>query len=249
MPAPAEGRFPTTKWTLISRLRSGDESEARMALDELCTEYHYPLYCYIRRRGFAHHDAQDALHDFLAKLLRLDVFASADETKGRLRTFLATALQRFLANWHRDRPHRQREVSLDEPISGGAFPSGDVEERFRHEGFDDQETPERLFDRKWVLELLERVVRLLEEAYVRQGKETIFRALRPALLAGGSLRGEDVPQLAAQLALSENALRIKLTRLMQEFRATLEEQVFLTVASRSEVADEIAYLTRIVRRE
>lgn len=67
-----ESRFPTTEWTLISRLKSEDGATSARALDDLCRQYHYPLYCLIRSRGLAHHDAEDALHDFLAKLLRLE---------------------------------------------------------------------------------------------------------------------------------------------------------------------------------
>src|SRR5437773_972735 len=111
---PADGQFPPTRWSLIARLKGGDEVAARGALEELCAAYHYPLYCYIRRRGLAQHDAEDALHDFFAKLLRLDAFADADAGKGRLRTFLATGLQRFLINWHRDQPHRDHECSIEE---------------------------------------------------------------------------------------------------------------------------------------
>ena len=66
------GCFPATQWTLIHRLRSSDAKVARRALDDLCAQYYYPLYCYIRRRGFDQHDAEDALQDFFSKLLRLD---------------------------------------------------------------------------------------------------------------------------------------------------------------------------------
>ncbi len=102
-----EGRFPTTSWTLIARLKNPDAEIAHRALDELFGQYHFPLYCAIRRSGLAHH----ALHDFLAKLLRLDAFAGADAEKGRLRAYLSTALQRFLHNWHRDQAHRAHEVA------------------------------------------------------------------------------------------------------------------------------------------
>ncbi len=107
----SDGCFPITSWTLISRLRSDDEATARRALEELCAQYRYPLYCAIRHRGLAHHDAEDALHDFLAKLLRLKVFEAADAQKGRL----GTALGRFLVNWHRDHTRRADDVSLDAP--------------------------------------------------------------------------------------------------------------------------------------
>ena len=108
-----DGSFPTTQWSLIARLKSPDEATARRALDDLCTQYHFPLYCAIRHRGLAHHDAEDALHDFLAKLLRLDSFAGADAEKGRLRAFLGTALTRFLHNWHRDRAPLARDGGRD----------------------------------------------------------------------------------------------------------------------------------------
>jgi len=244
MPENAGGNFPTTHWTLIARLKSADEAEARGALDELCAQYHYPLYCYIRRHAFEHHDAQDALHDFLAKLLRLDAFAAADSDKGRLRTYLATALQRFLANWRRDRPHRERESSLDEPHIDGVH----AETRYQRERLTDHETPERFFERKWGQELLGRVLRRVGEDYTSRGKSAVFDTLRPVLISGGSLRGEDSPCLAAALGISENALRIKLTRLLREYRAVLEAEVFHTVGSREEVEEEIAHLQRVFRR-
>src|SRR5262249_52251077 len=136
-----DGQFPATHWTLIQRLRSGDETVARRALEELCAQYHYPLYCYLRRRGLDYHDAEDALHDFLSKLLRLETFAEADAAKGRLRSFLATMLQRFLINWRRDHhTARSRETSLD------TLPSiADSEERYQQEQFTEGDTPETLF--------------------------------------------------------------------------------------------------------
>lgn len=158
-PARGDGRFPSTQWSLIKRLRSPDEATARRALDDLVAQYHFPLYCVIRHRGLAHHDAEDALHDFLAKLLRLDSFAGADVEKGRLRAFLSTALGRFLSNWHRDRAARAREVSLDSvPGEDGARGHPASEARYRVAQFPDHETPERLFDRQWACELFARVL-------------------------------------------------------------------------------------------
>ena len=235
----ADGSFPATHWTLIARLRNPDETVARTALDELCAQYHYPLYCYIRHRGLAHHDAQDALQDFFAKLLRLETFAAADAQKGRLRTYLATALQRFLINWRRDHfePVRAPEV-LD---ANG--------ERYRQEQFTDDETPERVFERQWGHELLARVLRRLREEYAGKGRSAVFETLRPILLAGATLRGEDTPRLAATLGLNPVALRKAFSRLLGDYRDILEGEVFLTVASRSEVEDEIDYLFRVFGKD
>jgi RNA polymerase sigma-70 factor (ECF subfamily) len=242
--AARHGEFPATHWTLIGRLHSGDQAVVRHALEDLCAQYHYPLYCYIRRRGLDHHGAQDALHDFLAKLLRLDAFADADAGKGSLRSFLAAMLHRFLINWRRDQAHRELEVSVD-----ALPPEADPEERYQREQFTEHETAERLFDRKWGHELLGRVMRRLGESYGSKGKAALFESLRPILQAGGSLRGQDPAALATTLSMTEGALRVALTRLLRDYRTILEEEVLQTVASRDEVDGEIAHLLQVFRKK
>jgi RNA polymerase sigma-70 factor (ECF subfamily) len=93
------------------------------------------------------------------------------------------------------------------------------------------------------------VLRQLGDSYAARGKTVIFETLRPVLIAGGSLRGEDAPRLAATLGLSEGTLRVKFSRLLREYRTTLEAEVFVTVASPEEIEEEIAHLLRILRRE
>lgn len=238
------GHFPATHWTLVQRLRSANKSEARRALNDLCAQYHYPLYCYLRRRGLDYQDAEDALHDFLAKLLRLGAFAEADAERGRLRSFLVTMLQRFLINWRRDNAERYRESSLD------ALPHGaDPEERYQQEQFAEHDTPETLFDRKWSHELLVRVLHRLGESYASKGKQALFETLQPVLQTGGSLRGHDAEALAARLSITEGALRVALSRLLRDYREMLDEEVFQTVGSRDEVDAEIAHLLQAFRRE
>lgn len=232
-----DGKFPTTSWSLIARLKSPDETTARRALDDIVAQYHFPLYCIISHRGLAHHDAEDALHDFLAKLLRLEAFAGADAEKGRLRAFLSTALGRFLSNWRRDRVARSRDLSLDAPA-----PVREAEARYHATQFPDHETPERLFDRQWACELLARVLSRLAADYKGRGKGAIFTTLAPVLQGGGSLRGGDTAALAATLGLSENGLRKTNQRLLEDYRRLLEEEVLQTVETREEVDAEIAHL-------
>ena len=238
-----DGCFPTTSWTLIARLRSGDETTARRALEDLCAQYRYPLYCAIRYRGLAHHDAEDALHGFLAKLLRLDAFADADAEKGRLRAFLCAALGRYLLNWRRDHASRALEVSLDAPDPDASI----SEKRYQKERFPDHETPEVIFHRQWARELLARVLTLLAARYASRGKSAVFQALRPVLQAGGSLRGEETTNLAAALGLSAGALRVAHHRFLKDYRALLEAEVFQTVSSPEDVRQEIADLQAAFR--
>lgn len=237
-----DGQFPNTRWTLVRRLNDPDEKLSERALEEICTQYQYPLYCYIRRRGFAHHDAQDALQDFFGKLIRLRTFGEADVAKGRLRALLATSLQRFLLNWYRDRAYLRQEISADVE-----FRAADAEERYQRERFINEDTPERIFDRRWSCELLQRVLKCVAEAYRVRGRADVFEALRPALLAGGTLKGGDAPVLAARLGIHENALHATLFRLLREFRSVLEREVLKTVGSRAEMAAEIAHLLQAFR--
>ncbi len=236
----SDGHFPETRWTLVQRIKSTDETVARRALDELCAQYHYPLYCYIRRRGLAHHDAQDVLHDFLAKLLRGGSLEDATSNKGRLRALLSTALSRFLINHHRDTRDDRANVSLDATLVA------DAEQRYENERFTEADTPERVFERKWAHELMRHVLRRLRDDYAANGNGGLFRALRPGLIAGGTLRRMDVPAIAATLGMTEGALRVAFTRLLRDYRTVLTTEVRQTVANEMEVDAEIGHMMALL---
>ena len=211
-------QFPTTHWTLIARLKGDDAVESQKALDELCAQYHYPLYCYIRWRGLNHHDAQDALHDFLSKLLRLDSLKTADMEKGRLRTFLATALQRFLINLHRAGHHRRQEVSMDAADEG----------RFLQEQFASELTPEKVLERSWATTLLQHALNDLEEAEADSGKGAQFKVLQPFLSPDGE--GPGYERAAIELGQNEGTIRQMVKRLREKFRTHLRRRVAETLA-------------------
>lgn len=239
----AQGNFPSTDWTLISRLRSRHETVAMAALEELCAAYHYPLYCFIRRRGLAHHDAQDALQDFLAKLLRNESLQSAHAEHGRLRGFLSTAMSRFLANWHRDHAKERLNVSMEAEQELARN-----EERFQKEKLTDQDTPERIFERKWAQEMLRRVLAEMERDYKRKDKHDLYRALRPVVLGGGSLVGEATNELASSLGMTNAALRVALSRFLGDYRDRLRREVLQTISNPDEIDEELACLARAFER-
>lgn len=239
-----DGKFPTTQWTLVARLHNPDAKVSARALDELCAQYHFPLYCFIRRAGLSHHDAQDTLHDFLAKLLRVDAFSDLAAEKGRLRTFLSKALDRFLINRHqRERKRSEREVSVDD-TRFTLDPK--VEQRYEREMATVKDAPDVVFDRQWCEQLLQRVLACLEETYDVSGKAALFTVLRPVLLTGGSLRGHDADALAASLGMTQGALRIALLRLLRDYRELLVDEVRQTVESKKAVEAEIAHLMSVV---
>lgn len=241
-PESDDARFPSTSWTLVARVKSHDAATAAEALSEICTRYRYPLYCYLRRRGLDHHDAEDVLHDFLARFLRQGSFEAADEGKGRLRGYLGTSLARHLNGWF---SHRSRRPHLADgfDIDGHA-----LESNYERESFPENESPDAIFERKWAVALLHNVTAQLAVEYGRRGKDALFIALRPVLLAGGSLRGHDAPALAASLGMTDEALRAALHRMLREFRNLLRAEVRQTVETPQEVDAELDHLRRLFSR-
>ncbi len=204
------------------------------ALDELCRAYHYPLYCYIRRTGLSHHDAEDALHDFLAKLLRNESFGMADAEKGRLRTYLLTGLQRSLATRHKNEMRRtMHEVSAEAEAALAA-----AEGRFQREPVSNEESPDRLYDRQWAHELMQRVLGSLRQTYEKRGRSGLFEALLPGLMNGGSMRGVDTEPLATTLGMSAGTLRTAFSRLLDHYHKALREEVLQTVEDEEAAREE-----------
>jgi RNA polymerase sigma-70 factor (ECF subfamily) len=231
----ALGGFQTTHWSLVLRAGNRVDREAEDALAALCGRYWYPLYAYVRRRTADVHEAQDLTQDFFARLLEKNALAAASPERGRFRSFLITAVKNFLAN-QRDRNQAvkrgggARTLSLD--LNSG-------ESRLRMEPAHDL-TPERLFERQWVLTLLDLVMQRLQQECETAGKAGQFELLKEAL-AGGK---ERLPyaELAAELGMSEEGARQAASRLRKRYRELLREEVSQTVAEPEDIDDEIKSL-------
>jgi len=149
-----------------------DTPQSAAALEQLCRTYWYPLYAYIRRRGYSPEDAQDLTQAFFAQLLDKSAFAQVRREGAKFRSFLLTALNHFLINeweYHRAQKRDAQKVafSLDEL---------DPESRYRLEPADEA-TPENLFERQWAATLLEQVMNRLRDEYARDGKANLFQQL------------------------------------------------------------------------
>ncbi|MCL4741100.1 MAG: hypothetical protein KJZ54_02765 [Phycisphaerales bacterium] len=171
-----EARFQTTRWSLVVRLQGG-EDERRAALAELARIYRPAVYGYLRRRGLSSDEADEATQDFFTwVVLARGLVERADPVKGKLRTFILTALQR-----HETDRHRRREAR------GGVHRSLD---ELRHEeemlAGELPEDPVRAFDRRWATALVEEAMRRCEahfRASGRLGHWALFeaRVVRPAI--------------------------------------------------------------------
>jgi RNA polymerase sigma factor (sigma-70 family) len=225
----------TTHWSVVLTAGGSDTTRAHDALANLCQTYWYPLYAYVRRRGQSPEDAQDLTQEFFARLLAGKWVGDADRAKGRFRTFLLTALNRFLANeWDRARAQKRGggavSVPLDTAVAEGRY-CADTKNAL---------APDRLYDRQWAMTLLDRALTRLETEHEGLGKAAEFAALSPALTAE---RG-DIPYatMATQLGLSETAARMAVHRLRKRFREVFREEIAQTVAAPDEVEEEIRHL-------
>lgn len=225
-------RFGTTHWSVVLAAQSPALPESREALENLCRCYWYPLYAYVRRRGHTAHEAQDLTQEFFATLLEKNYLESADRERGRFRTFLLTAVARFLSKQH-DRSRAAKRGGGKKALSID-FASG--EERYHREPVDTW-TAERLFERRWALTLLESVLAQLAERYAAEGKVELFEGLRDYITSDAV--GTCYADTASALGMTEGAVKVAVHRLRRRYRGTLREEIAATVGSPDEVDDEL----------
>jgi RNA polymerase sigma factor (sigma-70 family) len=219
---PASHSFQTTRWNLVRRANGSIDAEALQALATLCEAYWYPIYAYIRRSGHSPHDAEDLTQGFFTRLLEKGTLATADPAKGRLRAFLLTCVQNYLHNEHaRAQAGRRTAPPLTE------FDHDRAEQRYATEPVDDL-TPDRLYQRRWALTLLEDSIQRLGQEYAASGKDELFAELRPALgFTAAAL--QDYASLGTRLRTSPAAVKTQVFRLRQRWREILFQQVGLTL--------------------
>jgi RNA polymerase sigma-70 factor (ECF subfamily) len=240
MESSASTDFLPTRWTVVvaAAAQQAPDERARAALAELAQTYWYPLYAYIRRRGYEAAAAEDLTQEFFAQLIEKQFLATVNREKGRFRAFLLACVNHFLAN-ERDRARAQKRggtrkiISLDEGESRYATES-------RGRGADTM-TPERLFERRWALAVLERVLQRLQIEYASAGRASLFTALKETL-TGSAAEGH--ADIAAKLGMTAGAVKVAAHRLRGRYRDILRDEIAQTVATPEDVAEEIAYLMK-----
>jgi RNA polymerase sigma-70 factor (ECF subfamily) len=217
-----------------------NRKEARSALGDLCEHYWYPLYAYLRRRGYPAEEAQDLTQEFFVRVLEGRYLDRADPEKGRFRSFILTSLKFFVA----DEADRQRAQKR----GGGAvvpleFSSG--EERYQREPAHD-ETPERIFERRWALSVLDRVVERLRDEFVQHGRPEHFERLKVFLLGKSEA---PYATLAREMNTSEGALKVAIHRLRKRYRELFRLEIADTVADPAEVESELRFLAAVLSKK
>jgi DNA-directed RNA polymerase specialized sigma24 family protein len=229
--------FDTTRWSVVVAAGGGDVPAARAAVATLCDTYWYPLYAFVRRRGATPDDARDLTQAFLASLLERRDFEQLSPDRGRFRSFLLASLKHFLANDAARRSTQKR--------GGGVTPLSlefdGAEGRYSTEPAD-MSTPETLYERRWALTLIERVLSALRSELAASGRADEFDELKESLLGSGPVGG--YAGAASRLGTTEGALKVAAHRLRRKFQAQLRREIAETVADPAEIDDEIRYLIR-----
>jgi RNA polymerase sigma factor (sigma-70 family) len=227
--------FATTHWTVVLAAGKRHTPRSDHALEELCRTYWFPLYAYVRRRGYSKEDAEDLTQTFFARFLEKNYLAGLSAERGRFRAFLLASLKHFLANeW--DKSQRQKRgggatlLSLDWQTADTQFQIAATAEP----------SPEQAYDREWALALLACVIERLRAESAAEKNDRLFEVLKPFLTVGKSA----IPylQAAAELGISEGAARVAVHRLRRRYREVLREEIAQTLSDPANVAEEMRAL-------
>jgi RNA polymerase sigma-70 factor (ECF subfamily) len=230
--------FTTTHWSVVLEAQ-GESPAAQEALEKLCRTYWRPIFAFLRRQGLPPEEAEDITQGFFAQLLERRKFSALRKEKGRLRSFLLGALKYFVADEQRramaiKRGKGQRLIPLEELRAGERI---DIEPS-------DPMTAEMIYERRWALTVLERVLSRLKDEYAAAGNTALFDALKELLPdePGSPSQAE----IATQLGMTENAIRQAFYRFRQRYQSILREEIAHTVATPADIEDELRHLIAIL---
>jgi RNA polymerase sigma-70 factor (ECF subfamily) len=227
--------FATTHWTVVLAAGKRHTPQSDGALEELCRTYWFPLYAYVRRRGYSKEDAEDLVQAFFARFLEKNYLAGLSAERGRFRAFLLAALKHFLANeWDKSQAQKRgggaAHLSLDWQTADTKFQVAATNEP----------SPDKAFDREWALALLAKVIERLQQECAADGKAKLFEQLKIFLTAGkGALSHADA---AKKLGMDEPAVRVAVHRLRKRYRQLLRDEISQTLADESQVDEEMRAL-------
>ena len=209
--------------------------QSDLALEQLCQHYWFPLYAYVRRRGYDKADAEDLTQAFFARFLAGDHLHGLRAERGKFRAFLLASLKHFLANeWDKSQCQKRGggvvPLSLDWQTADTKFQVAAV----------NAPSPDQAFDREWALALLAKVIERLQQECETEGKAKLFAQLKIFLTAG---KGDSAQsEVAKALGLEEGAVRVAIHRLRKRYRALLREEIAQTLSNPAMVDEEMRVL-------
>jgi RNA polymerase sigma factor (sigma-70 family) len=231
--------FTTTHWSVVLAAQ-GESAEAKAALERLCRTYWWPLYGFVRREGYKPEEAQDLTQAFFARLLGRKDLETVRQERGRLRSYLLASIKNFLSK------ARYRELTVKR---GEGRPLVSLDDLLARERADQEPahklSPDRIYERRWALTLLEQVLSRLRAEYEAAGKLPLFDRLKE-LLARESGQPSQA-EIAAELQMTENAVKHAFHRLRHRYRQLLQEEIAHTVVVQEDVEDELRHFIAVLQ--
>jgi|ERR1700736_1574543 RNA polymerase sigma factor (sigma-70 family) len=232
--------FVTTHWSVVLAAQ-GSSPAADEALEKLCRTYWPPIYSFVRREGRTIEDAQDLTQSFFARLLERHDFEAVRKEKGRLRSYLLVSLKHFLTN------ERQRAMSIKRGQGRALIPFDEITARERNDPEPaDTLTSDKIYERRWALTVLEQVLARLEQEYRTAGNGELFERFKELL--ADDFQKISQAKIAAELGMTENAVKQAYHRFRQRYRALLREEIGHTVAAPGDIEDELRHLIAVLRQ-
>ena len=231
--------FTTTHWSVVLEAQS-ESPAAQEALEKLCRVYWRPIYGFVQRQGIGPEEAKDVTQGFFADLLEHRSLTAVRKEKGRFRSYLLGALKYFLAD------ERRRATAIKRGKGQTLIP---LEELSTHERLDmepaDPVTAEQIYERRWASTVLERVLSRSKDEYRAAGNAALFDSLKQLLPDEPGAPSQ--ADIAAQVGMTENAVRQAFHRFRQRYQSLLREEIAQTVATPGDIEDELRHLIAVVR--
>jgi RNA polymerase sigma factor (sigma-70 family) len=228
------GQFHTTRWSAVLLSAQSQAPGSQTALAELCRIYWYPIYSFVRRRGFGPQDAQDLTQGFFLRLLDHKALRQVSPVKGKFRSFLVASLQNYLL----DEADSARCLKRGGNIEFVPLDVRSAEDRYRLAPLDFL-TADKVFDARWAMTLLHEAMGRLHKEYAAQGKASIFETLKPFIDPINSKAALSYEQVANALQVSAGSVKKLIFRLRKQYASVLREEVGRTVSGPGEVDEEI----------
>ena len=233
--------FPTTSWTLIQKVQRGSARDAARALEEICSQYWYPIYAYARRFGFSAHDAEDVTQAFFHNLISHEALHAAQQEHGRMRTFMLAILRNVA---HKQNRHENAEKRGGQVITV-SFDEDVAEDRYQREPAD-RKDPELIFDRAWAYELLAAAAEKLRAEFIQGNNLDEYEQMREFLPLGDN--ATPYAEAAARLGINESSLRVQIHRMRKRYARLIEAEIAQTVSDPAEQMAELAHLMKVIGR-
>ena len=238
-------RFQTTCWTEILNAKTLDETRRREAVNELIKKYWKPVYCYLRRKGCSNESAKDMTQGFFHEVvLGRELIQQADQAKGRFRTFLLTALDRYATDvYHKETAAKRSPKGKMMPLETSDLTNLlEAQQELR---------PEQIFHYAWASEILNQVLSSVKKDCCDAGREAYWQVFRAKVVAPimDNVQAPTLKELCAKYKIEDEAKASNMIAYVKDrFRSAMRRHLRQFVQSDSEVEDEFNEIFRILSK-